>query len=110
MNKFFTAATNTTRARPERFLSLTFALFVVEFCLREVDIDGDVEIADDVVLIVLRQAFALLLDARAGPCDLLAVDRHRVTIEMSDVEIESVQSVLQRDGEVRVEIVLFAFE
>lgn len=51
--------------------TLTFLLLRRELCLGELDVEGDVERAEEVVVFIVWHPLALLADAGAWPCGLL---------------------------------------
>ena len=61
---------------------LTLLFLLAELPLREIDVDCDVHGAEQVVVLVVRHAFALLTDARAGPGDLFTLHAHLVSVQV----------------------------
>ena len=76
-----TGAVRTGRYSPSPSL-LTLLLLLTELPLGEVDVDGDVHGAKQVVVLVVWHAFALLADPRPGPGDLLTLHAHLVPVQV----------------------------
>ena len=87
-----------------------FLVFRFHLAFGEFDVERDEEIALGVVVVVHGHAFFGLLDARAGPRDAISLHAHHMSIQMLDGDVEARQRVLQRNGDVSVEIVTSALE
>ena len=73
--------TNRTAGRPALRVLTLFLLFA-ELLLGEVHVDGDVQGAEEVVILVVGHALALLTDPGPGPSDLFPLHAHLVTVQV----------------------------
>ena len=70
----------------------------------------DVERAEEVVVVVVGHALALLADPGAWPSDLVPGHVHLVSIQVLNVELKAAEGVDQGDGDVGEQIVSLSLE
>lgn len=86
-------------------------LFLVgQLALGELHVEGHVQGAEQVVVVVIGHSLALLANPGPGPRDLVSGHVHFVSVQVLDVQLEADQGVGQGDGHVGVKVIAFAFE
>ena len=69
---------------PQDLCNLLLVL-LVQLALGELDVEGDVHVAEEVVVLVVGHPLALLAHARPGPGDLVPDDVHLVAVQVGNI-------------------------
>lgn len=89
--------------------NLTRFVCFAKVLFRELNVERNVQSSVQIIVLEVGHSFALLADASSRPGSLLPLYLHDVAVEMLQFQFEANQSVLQADGDVRIEVVTASF-